>query len=768
MTDPLLSVVVPFYGVEDYIADSLESIRAQNVQDIEVILVNDGSPDNSLEVAQDFADKDSRFRVISQPNGGVGKARNTGTREATGRYLLHMDGDDLVSRTGFELMVASLERTGSSFALSNARRFSRTAGVRQSWTHGGICATNVIGTDIFARPALVQDRMLWNKVYRHSFWRDQGYTFPEMRYEDWPVALAAHLDAVTVDIISAHTYYWRERESGDSITQQVFAYDNLLDRVVSAGMITDLVARKGTPAIRERAHTYLAAIDLNAIWAAFSVVPDEDIDSLLELGARLMSMLRFNLAGRPRIEQIQYHALRDKDVPLLRELARFRDTGGLVGGVPLRRSVRRPWRYDAQFPRSIGSSAPARVYTYPLTSLKLMTAITHVRWDGDVLVVQGRAEIAHRRAGPDHRIGVNAVTGVARVALPVTHRRTSDMRGGVSDIGFETRVDVAALAKRSDMVWPLRFEVELTSNGVHRIGMLRGMFEGSPRSAPARRLGDDALLQPGISQGGELAVFRVYAPVVITDASADGPDLVLRGTIPDRCTTGSLRIERVPPLGPVIFPCELTPVSGGTDFAVRMPTAEILEGDHVDNPFTLMSVRAVTLMTDIGGVPLSWPDYCGDVCVPVGSTLVALTRTPFGRLRLQHGPARPSAREVVPDGDRVVVRGAAWGAVPVHSMAWRRYLPGSDDFVETACSYVGSEGQFTATAEARALVPAHDEPVRPGSPAADWTLFAHLPEGDFPVVCEPAAATLLPWERAVAGRLLTLTTAATTVRAQVR
>lgn len=770
MPDPLLSIVVPFYGVADYLADSLESISEQNVRDIEVILVNDGSLDGSLEIAEDFASRDGRFRVLSQENGGVGKARNSGTREATGRYLMHMDGDDLVSRNGLELMIDSLKRSGSSFALSNARRFSRTSGVRQSWTHAAMCRTAAIGTDIFARPNLVQDRMLWNKVYRHSFWRDFGYEFPEMRYEDYPICLAAHLDAVTVDILPTHSYYWRERESGDSITQQVFAYDNLLDRLVSAEMVLDLVERKGTPEIRRTTHRYLAVVDLNAIWAAFGVVPDAEVDALLELGSRLMGRLQFDVRQRARIEQIQYQALRDQDVTLLRDLARFRDRGGLVGGVPLRRSRQRPWSYDADFPRSTRFPVPTRAYRYPLTTLKLTTAVTHLRWDGDELVIQGRAEIAHLVAGTDHDIRVSAVVGLARHPLPVTRRPTNDMRGGVSDVGFETRVNPARLAQRSDMVWPLRFEVDVRTSGIRRIGKLRGIFDGSPRYAPSRWLSADALLQPSVAQGGELAVARVYAPVTVTSARADGPDLIVTGHIPDLCTTGSIEVGRARPMPPATFACELTTVPDGTDFKVRVPAAQVLENDHVDNPFTLMSTRAVMLVTDIGALSLSWPDYVHDVEVEVevGSELVSLTRTPFNRLLLTHGPARPSARRLSPQGDTIRAEGPLWDSVPVQGMAWRRYLPGGDDFVEVACRYAVSAGRFTASVDSVALIPGHDEPVVPGAPAADWTLFAHLADGDFPVSCQPGAALTLPHEICVRNRLTTLATAAGTVRVQVR
>ncbi len=768
MGGPLLSVVVPYYGVEDYIAPCLESIRVQRLRDIEVVMVDDGSPDASVEVAREYADRDDRFRIVTQDNSGLGPARNTGTRHATGRYLTFVDSDDLVSSSGLELMVSALERSGSSFALCNARRFSRTSGVRQSWTHSTICRHTALGTDIYARPGLVRDRMVWNKVYRRGFWDDFGCEFPAIRYEDYPVTLGAHLDAVTVDIISAHGYYWRERESGDSITQQMFRYDNLLDRVVSAELVLDLADRKGTPAIRENLHWYLAGIDLVAVCAAFAVVPEEEVDALLQLGHRLLDRLRFDIGSRPRIDQLEYHALKASDVPLLRELARFRDAGGMVGGVALRRSRRRPWRYDAAYPGRERSTAPRRAYSYPLTALKLASSVSHLRWDGDDLVIRGRVELEHFPAAPDDALSISAVVGLQRLPLEVTRLRTVTARGDVGEVGFETRVDVAQLAKRSDMVWPLRFEVDLASGGIHRVGPLKDPYAGGPRFAPAHWLAPDALLQPSGAQGGALAVFRVFAPSTVTGVSTDGADLIVAGRVPGQCAHGELQVGRARPLAPVAIACEMEPGNETSGFRARVPVTRVLEGDHPDDPFTLSSVRSVQLVTDIGAVDLAWPTYDRDVSAPTESDLVTLTRTPFGLLRLTHGPARPSAYAVTLEESHVRVRGEVWAGVPVRGTAWRRYLPGSDDYVEVVCEHDTSGGGFTASVAAADLIPAHDQPVVPGAPAADWTLFAHIDSGDFPVACQPAATLGLTQERFVDGRLITMATVAGTVRAQVR
>lgn len=207
MTDPLLSVVVPFYGVEAYIGDCLESIAVQSYSNIDVVMVDDGSPDGSRAIAQQWADRDSRFRIVTQPNAGLGPARNTGVKHTDGDYITFIDSDDLVTRHGFARMISAMETTGSSLAGGNARRFNNSTGVKPSWAHLHAFARTRYATHVTEHPVIARDRMVWNKVYRRSFWDEFGYEFPPIRYEDYPVTLKAHLDAVTVDILSEPVYY---------------------------------------------------------------------------------------------------------------------------------------------------------------------------------------------------------------------------------------------------------------------------------------------------------------------------------------------------------------------------------------------------------------------------------------------------------------------------------------------------------------------------------------------------------------------------------
>jgi CDP-glycerol glycerophosphotransferase len=112
---PRLSVIVPIYAVEPFLGDCLDSLAAQDVSDFEAILIDDGSPDRSGELAERYAARDPRLRVVHQANAGLGAARNAGVALARGEFLAFLDADDMVPRDGYARLLAVLERTGSDF-----------------------------------------------------------------------------------------------------------------------------------------------------------------------------------------------------------------------------------------------------------------------------------------------------------------------------------------------------------------------------------------------------------------------------------------------------------------------------------------------------------------------------------------------------------------------------------------------------------------------------------------------------------------------------
>lgn len=112
-----LSIIVPIYNVEKYLSKCIESILNQSYINFELILINDGSPDNSSQICDEYAKKDDRIIVIHKANGGVSSARNAGIDIATGKYIGFVDPDDYIENNMYELMVNKIEKYKSDIAI---------------------------------------------------------------------------------------------------------------------------------------------------------------------------------------------------------------------------------------------------------------------------------------------------------------------------------------------------------------------------------------------------------------------------------------------------------------------------------------------------------------------------------------------------------------------------------------------------------------------------------------------------------------------------
>lgn len=116
MSHPLISVIVPVYNVEAYLKECVNSIRNQTYQKLEILLIDDGSPDHSGQLCDLLAQEDSRIRVIHKENGGLSSARNTGIEAATGEYLSFVDSDDWIDPQMYERLYHLIETHGAQVA----------------------------------------------------------------------------------------------------------------------------------------------------------------------------------------------------------------------------------------------------------------------------------------------------------------------------------------------------------------------------------------------------------------------------------------------------------------------------------------------------------------------------------------------------------------------------------------------------------------------------------------------------------------------------
>ena len=228
---PTISVIVPFYDVEAYIADCLDSVLGQTYPDFEVLVVDDGSPDGSRAVAEAYVRRDPRLRLLTRPNGGLGAARNTGVRAARGEFLTFVDSDDLLPPDALARLVESARRTGSDMVVGSIERFDSARTWTPDWVAHlqGQPRERIVIEDFLP---LLRNLYTWNKLYRRDFWDRQGLWFREgVAYEDQPIVTQLFARARAIDVIPDIVYRYRMRDDQSSISQQTASLKDLRQRV---------------------------------------------------------------------------------------------------------------------------------------------------------------------------------------------------------------------------------------------------------------------------------------------------------------------------------------------------------------------------------------------------------------------------------------------------------------------------------------------------------------------------------------------------------
>lgn len=216
MTQPLVSLIIPIYNLAEYLPQSLDTVRNQSYENLEVILVNDGSTDASLEVCQEYVQMDKRFYLIDKPNSGVSDSRNQALDRAEGKYIQFLDGDDWLSPDATETLVHEAESTGADLVLAH---FYRVVEERMA-ARGHIKTQRVLTRQEFAEemmkaPANYYYGVLWNKLYRRSILEAHRLRFDSQVNwcEDFLFNLEYIEYARLVSAVPKPIYYYRKRES---------------------------------------------------------------------------------------------------------------------------------------------------------------------------------------------------------------------------------------------------------------------------------------------------------------------------------------------------------------------------------------------------------------------------------------------------------------------------------------------------------------------------------------------------------------------------
>ena len=465
---PRISVVVPIHDVESYLSTCLQSLARQTERDLEVIMVDDGSTDGSRALAERFALQDRRFRLLTQPNGGLGSARNTGLDAATGEFLAFVDSDDVLPADAYGRLLGALDATGSDFATGNVQRLTRQ-GTSQAQFLARTFARTRLKTHVSRCRPLLADRTAWNKLYRRSFWDAHSFRFPEgVVHEDIPVTLPAHNLAASVDVISAPVYQWRLREDGAlSITQRRLELRVLRDRLAAIETVRAHLAENAPRKLRRWYDASIVADDLRLHLDLLDEA-DEEYRALFvtRVNAMLEGTPRRAFARLPAIDRLKWQLVRRGSVDELVEVLRFqRQQAARTPPVRVR------GRYYGDYPfRGDGRQGIPRS-TYKLgrrdEDLALTAHLEELRHVDGKLRIRGHAYInalGCADGGDQHTTLIALPPGRLRAVrlrlsglrVPTAPMRRGDLGGAYAWSGFEAALDPRALREGKRGLSPFR------------------------------------------------------------------------------------------------------------------------------------------------------------------------------------------------------------------------------------------------------------------------------------------------------------------------
>lgn len=224
-----ISVIVPVYKVEKYLKRCIDSIISQTYKNLEIILVDDGSPDNCGKICDEYAKKDDRIKVIHQTNSGLSMARNAGLDIAQGEFIGFVDSDDYIHPQMYEIFYRSITKNNADMVFSNYKQSEI-----DYFEHNLIKEYNekiYEKTDIVDMCCTDKSRIMvaWNKLYRKRIFNEIRYT-PEVACEDAYILIDILGECQKISYIDEELYYYSiERE--DSIMREKYNFKMLKDEL---------------------------------------------------------------------------------------------------------------------------------------------------------------------------------------------------------------------------------------------------------------------------------------------------------------------------------------------------------------------------------------------------------------------------------------------------------------------------------------------------------------------------------------------------------
>lgn len=210
MTEKILSVIVPVYNVEKYLSKCLDSIIDQEISNYEIIIVNDGSPDNCQTIIESYQNKYPQLiKSYIKENGGLASARNYGIERASGKYISFIDSDDYIEKNHYKKMLDLAIRENSDLVVTDFEYIWENNEHKPLYKNGIEIVNNSLNKCIFLSPLFS-----WNKMYRRELFNELKCRYPDgLWYEDIPVTLYYSAKVKKISYLKELGFHYLQRKS---------------------------------------------------------------------------------------------------------------------------------------------------------------------------------------------------------------------------------------------------------------------------------------------------------------------------------------------------------------------------------------------------------------------------------------------------------------------------------------------------------------------------------------------------------------------------
>ena len=241
--NPKISVIVPMYNVEKFIPRCMKSIQDQTFKDFEVLMIDDGSPDKSADIAEKLTKDDERFILFHKINGGLSDARNYGLDRAKGEYVVFIDSDDCIHKDYLKVLYNECVNNGADISYCNfCHSFFMSKIILPSFS---FIKQGVFDTET-ALNMIISDKYLhsfaWNKMYKKSLFTDNNITYPKIYFEDVATSARVFLHAKKVAVTKKSLYYYEKRGGSIMATMNMKKVNDL---ILSILFIKNYICLKG-------------------------------------------------------------------------------------------------------------------------------------------------------------------------------------------------------------------------------------------------------------------------------------------------------------------------------------------------------------------------------------------------------------------------------------------------------------------------------------------------------------------------------------------